>query len=282
MQNVTIISEDHATLPWSVESKLMQYREAVKLKQESDEKELKMDVDDDIETANGNNNDPKVILKDILSEKSFASVQDPLDKSDANYVTSTFENSDILKRPNEIDYSKTMFVNELNKNSFVIERLSHKYHIYVNVENALITLHPCNKNYNFVLGNDYVEANKALYCVSKQYGVFYTNDNRSAIYHSNMRKEKFNVNKSERFEDPIVFDFSENKGNPSIQKGYLIESYNNIINDYNNENENEKKSDESVFMTVLNDPKFIPLDKSHIMQSFVLFCLLVWNDCVLI
>ena len=156
-------------------------------------------------------------LTDITLLKSFETEKDPKDSSDEVYVKNTFENYDLINIIDNkdiiksIDYSSIKFKCELNEENKMIERLSHKYFIYINCFTSIFAFHPSTDAYNIILCNDCIIPNKSLYCISKQYGIFYTNKECNKIYYSIINK---NINKDQNGNynlsnnDVLIFDIN--------------------------------------------------------------------------
>ena len=148
--SLTIVNEDHATLPWSVESTLMKCREKIKIKPELDNKMLST-------IMYYNKNQDKRELDALLGE---------LEKKQKNH-----ENE--ISEANKIDYNSVNFYYEYNKDD----------QMYFVCNTALLSMHPISHNFDFILYSMNMEGEsdkpyleyESIYCVSKHYGVFYTN-----------------------------------------------------------------------------------------------------------
>ena len=129
----------------------MKYREAVK---------------------NGKNKSPKTLETVVHGDESMD------DKEDDNSQRAIESCS--LKELNEIDYSNVNFYDEDSKDNSVAGRFSNRFEMYFVVNSALISTHPSNPTYDYTLCSTKMEPepNETLYCISKEYGVFYTNSKK--------------------------------------------------------------------------------------------------------
>ena len=80
---------------------------------------------------------------------------------------------------NDLDTDNVSLTDDDSEQAIVKQKYSHKNYIYINVENQLIGIHPSTPTFDFI---HMAKIGNKSWCVSKQFGTFYVNKNRNAIY----------------------------------------------------------------------------------------------------
>ena len=242
----------------------MQYREAVKNGKSSNVLRTVM-YDDD---TNLDKNKLDKLLKSLEERETVNN--EPI-------IESSFAGYDKIQSVNEIDYSNINFYYEYNEADSMIGRFSNRFYMYFVLNSALISIHPSNPTHDYTLCSTKMEPepNESLYCVSKKYGVFYTNGKKTVIYHSSLDKKlsSFNDDNTEEKED-LFYDLRSpsDKGNQkSVERKCVIGSWrDNKVGSENDSKINqdmEEKYRDRVFMTIANDSQYIQLEKEDIRET---------------
>ena len=237
----------------------MEYREALKNKKASKVLESVMYGDKSLDKKN--------------IDSLFENLEEKADSDNKVVMDSSFASYDKIASVNEIDYGDVNFKYEYNKADSMIGRFSNRFQMYAVCNAALMSMHPTNPTYDYTLCSMKMERepNETLYCVSKEYGVFYTNGKKSAIYHSSLDKklssyDNIRINEEEDEKGDLFYDLSD-KGNPSVQTKYVIGISRDSIVEIENESKiNQDMEKHRVFMTIVNDSKYIQLDKKDVCE----------------